>query len=69
MVTELTEQAELLTEFDETLWCGLVNHMTVYRDGRIVYSFKAGIEIDASSNLKIKNKEESLQGVVSTCRD
>lgn len=47
MIRELESRDELLTEFDESLWSGLVDCMTVYRDGRIVVRFRAGIEMEA----------------------
>lgn len=34
-----------MAEFSESLWSGLVDYMTVYRDGRIVVKFKAGMEV------------------------
>ena len=37
---------ELITEFDESLWAGLVDSMTVYSKDRIVFRLTCGMEID-----------------------
>ena len=42
---ELRELDELPIEFDERLWHGLVDHVTVYHDERLVFHFKDGSEI------------------------
>ena len=35
------------TEFDESLWAGLVDNMTVYSKDRIVWKLTCGVEIEA----------------------
>lgn len=42
---ELRELDELLITFDERLWHGLVDHVTVYHDERLVFYFKDGSKI------------------------
>ena len=37
---------ELITEFDESLWAGLVDSMTVNSKDRIVFRLTCGMEID-----------------------
>lgn len=34
-------------EFDETLWFKLIDHVTAYHDGRLVFSFSNGSDIEA----------------------
>lgn len=38
---------ELITEFDESLWAGLVESMTVHSKDRIVFRLTCGVEIEA----------------------
>ena len=42
---ELQELGELPIAFDEKLWHGLIDHVTVYHDERLVFHFKDGSEI------------------------
>jgi hypothetical protein len=42
---ELRELDELSITFDERLWHGLIDHVTVYDDERLVFHFKDGSEI------------------------
>jgi chromosome segregation ATPase len=42
---ELREISELPISFDERLWHGLIDHVTVYDDERLVFHFKDGSEI------------------------
>jgi DNA invertase Pin-like site-specific DNA recombinase len=42
---ELRELDELPVTFDERLWHGLIDHVTVYDDERLVFHFKDGSEI------------------------
>ena len=42
---ELRELGELPIAFDERLWHGLIDHVTVYHDERLVFHFKDGSEI------------------------
>ena len=44
-IKELKKQQGLVTEFDENLWCSLVESMTVYSKEKIVVRFKNGTEI------------------------
>ena len=37
---------KLFTEFDENLWAGLVDSMTVYSKDRIVFTLTGGMEIE-----------------------
>ena len=43
----LKKQENLLTEFDEKLWCSLVDYATVYDKGDVRFTFKDGSEIKA----------------------
>jgi hypothetical protein len=38
---------ELITGFDESLWAGLVDSMTVHSKDRIVFRLTCGMEIEA----------------------
>ena len=40
------ELPELITEFDESLWAGLVDSMTVHSKDRIVFRLTCGMEIE-----------------------
>ena len=44
-ILELTQYNELLAEFDEKLWVALVERVTVFQDGRLLFAFKDGTEI------------------------
>lgn len=43
----LEEQDGAISEFDEGLWCSLVDHVTVYGKEDVKFTFKNGIEIKA----------------------
>lgn len=43
----LSEQGCELTEFDEPLWIAMVQKTTAYHDGRLVFTFQNGVEIEA----------------------
>ena len=43
----LREQDGLVTDFQTTLWCGLVDFMTVYSADDVRITFKNGTEINA----------------------
>ncbi|MDD2235136.1 MAG: RNA polymerase subunit sigma-70 [Desulfitobacteriaceae bacterium] len=43
----LRKQENLLTEFDEKLWCSLVDYATVYDKNDVRFTFKDGTEIQA----------------------
>lgn len=40
-------QADLMGKFDPVLWCGLVDHVTVYSKDDVLFTFKNGQEIRA----------------------
>ena len=42
---ELSRRKELLTEFDDNLWVSIVDNVTVFHDGRVVFTFKDGTKI------------------------
>ena len=44
-IKELKKQQGLVTQFDENLWCSLVESMTVYSKEKIVVRFKNEMEI------------------------
>jgi len=46
-VSELSQQNDYITEFDERLWHGLVDYVTVYSETDIRFKFKDGSEIKA----------------------
>ena len=46
-ILELSKCKELLTEFDEKLWVAAVDKVLVFQDGRLVFTFKDGTEIEA----------------------
>ena len=41
----LTELEEIPIDFDEALWNTLIDHVSIYADERIVFSFMDGTEI------------------------
>ncbi|NLF45492.1 MAG: recombinase family protein, partial [Syntrophomonadaceae bacterium] len=43
----LSKQDNLLTEFDEKLWCSLVDYATVYDKDDVRFTFKDGTKIQA----------------------
>ena len=43
---ELSERKDIITEFDERLWLTTLAKATSYRDGRLVFTFQNGIEIE-----------------------
>ena len=46
MMFELSEFEHSITEFDEQLWMMVVETVTVYKDGRLVFRFRNGTEIE-----------------------
>ena len=44
-VSSLVDTKNSITEFDESLWAGLVDSMTVYDKDRIVWKLTCGMEI------------------------
>ena len=45
-VESVKELPELITGFDESLWAGLVDSMTVHSKDRIVFRLTCGMEVD-----------------------
>lgn len=43
---ELTEYEETITEFDEQLWLMVIDKAIVHQDGRLVFVFRNGCEIE-----------------------
>ena len=46
-ILELSKCKELLTKFDEQLWIAAVDKVMVFQDGRLLFAFKNGTEIEA----------------------
>lgn len=46
-ILELSKCKELLTEFNEQLWIAAVDKVTVFEDGKLLFAFKDGTEIEA----------------------
>ena len=46
MIHTLCGISEAQDEFDEELWGGLLDHITVKEDGKVIVVFKGGIEVD-----------------------
>ena len=42
----LKKQPLVLEEWDERLWVVIIDRATMFRDGRIVFKFKSGREIE-----------------------
>ena len=47
---------ELITEFDESLWAGLEDSMTVHSKDWIVFRLTCGMEIEAQTKQLCRNK-------------
>lgn len=45
-IRQLQELDGAVTEFDESLWSSLVDHITVMKDKKVIFSFKGGTEIE-----------------------
>ncbi len=43
---ELSERDNALTEFDDRLWIATIEKATAYHDGRLVFTFKNGLDIE-----------------------
>ena len=43
---EMLERDEPLDTFDERLWIAVIDHATVFHDGRIVFTFVNGMEVE-----------------------
>ena len=46
-IESIKDLPELITEFDESLWAGLVDSMTVHSKDRIVFRLMCGMEMEA----------------------
>lgn len=46
-IKNLKKQNTKVTEFSENLWCGLLDYVTVYSGGKLIFRFKNGSEIEA----------------------
>ena len=46
-IESVKDLPELITEFDESLWAGLVDSMTVHSKDRILFRLTCGREIEA----------------------
>ena len=46
-IESVKDLPELITEFDASLWAGLVDSMTVYSKDRIVFRLTCGMESEA----------------------
>ena len=44
---ELSERGDAINEFDERLWLAVVEKATAYHDGRLVFRFQNGSEIES----------------------
>ena len=45
-IESVKDLPELITGFDESLWAGLVDSMTMYSKDRIAWKLTCGMEID-----------------------
>ena len=45
-IESLAKMTELFTEFDESLWAVMVNSITVYDDGKLVFHLTSGMDVD-----------------------
>ena len=43
-IRKLKEQNGQISEFSDNLWCGLLDYVTAYTDGRLIFRFKNGSE-------------------------
>jgi phosphopantetheine adenylyltransferase len=46
-IKTIKEQSDTITEFDDSLWGGLLDHIIVYAKDNVVFTFKDGTEIRA----------------------
>ena len=46
-LTTIRKLPELITEFDESLWAGLVDSMTVHSKDKIMFRLTCGVEIES----------------------
>ena len=48
---KLKDYSDLVLEFDEELWYSTVDHVTVYEDKRMVFTFRDGKQVDIYSDM------------------
>lgn len=48
MIETLRSMDGVGSEFDEALWCGMAESMTVYADGKVTVRFKGGAEVSVA---------------------
>lgn len=46
----IEQREQFITEFDDTLWCMVIDTVTVYSKERLVFRFKGGTEVEWSVN-------------------
>ena len=46
-IESMKDLPQLITEFDESLWAGLVDSMTVHSKDRIVFHLTRGMEVES----------------------
>ena len=47
----LKVQSDIVEQFDEELWYSTVDYMTVYEDGRLVFTFRDGRQVEITAEL------------------
>jgi regulator of replication initiation timing len=45
-IADLEKQENLLTKFNEGIWCSLVDFVTVEKDGKLTFTFKNEVTIE-----------------------
>ena len=46
-IRQVRNLPDLVTKFDELLWGSLVNYVTIYKEGQIIFTMYGGLEIEA----------------------
>lgn len=46
LMFSLSERKNIITEFDDRLWLTILEKATAYHDGRLIFTFRGGIEIE-----------------------
>lgn len=47
----LKVQSDIVEQFDEELWYSTIDYMTVYEDGRLVFTFRDGRKVEITAEL------------------
>ena len=47
----MNNHQELVQSFDEELWYSTVDHVTVYEDKRLVFTFRDGRQVEITAEL------------------